>query len=74
MILFFAQNLLTIDDYRKNGVVEYVEVSGSGESCEACKKILRKYTFDDVPEIPHANCTHPMGCRCCIVGVTRLDR
>jgi hypothetical protein len=76
MILFFAQNRFAIDDYRRSGVVEYVEVSGAGDPscCDACRKILRKYTFDDVPEIPHVDCTNPMGCRCCILGVTRLDR
>jgi hypothetical protein len=76
MILFFAQNRFKIDDYRSSGVVEYVEVSGAGDSscCDACRKILGRYTFDDVPEIPHVDCTNPMGCRCCIVGITRLDR
>ncbi len=76
MILFFAQNRFKIDDYRRSGVVEYVEVSGAGDlsCCDACRKILRKYKFDDVPEIPHIDCTNPVGCRCCIVGITRLDR
>ena len=64
MLLFFAQSRAALEGYRSSGVVNYVVVLGSGDSCDACKKIIGNYSLDDVPELPHPECTHAMGCRC----------
>lgn len=43
-------------------------VLASPDSCQECLGLAgRKFTFKDLPKIPHIGCTHKMGCRCDIL-------
>ncbi|MBI1318325.1 MAG: hypothetical protein GC168_05145 [Candidatus Hydrogenedens sp.] len=68
MFIFFAGFQEDIRQLKQCNV-RTVEVLGGGEhSCAACNKIAgRKYPINEVPEIPHADCTMDCGCRCCVV-------
>lgn len=41
-----------------------ITISCANDSCPTCKELARTYPLDGIPELPHPNCTHPMGCRC----------
>lgn len=71
MLMFFAMHRANIDDYKKSGVVKYIEILSSEDPCDTCKKLSKKkYRLNDTPELPHEHCTHEMGCRCDVVAVT----
>jgi hypothetical protein len=47
--------------------VRRIEIAGPNDeyTCEECKKVLGKeFLVARVPELPHAGCTSPRGCRC----------
>ena len=49
---------------------EEVEILGCPDSCEFCKSQSGKiYRSSEAPVLPHAQCTHESGCRCCYLPV-----
>lgn len=49
---------------------EEVEILGCPDSCEFCKSQSGKaYRSTEAPVLPHAQCTHKSGCRCCYLPV-----
>ncbi len=60
-----------IADYKNNrDVVKAVEILPSPDSCDECKKFAgKRYSLNNVPELPHEKCTHKLGCRCTTVPV-----
>ncbi|WP_107812793.1 hypothetical protein [Neisseria sicca] len=49
---------------------EKVEILGCHDSCEFCKSQSGKaYRSSEAPVLPHAQCTHKSGCRCCYLPV-----
>jgi hypothetical protein len=71
MFCSYGIHRVTLEEYRKSGVVKHVEILNSMDSsvCKECKKIAsKKYALSDVPELPHENCTNEEGCRCTIVA------
>lgn len=70
MVLFAGGHRAKLEQYRHAGCSE-VEISGCGDgSCPACRKLGgKKYRVSQVPELPHPECTHEMGCRCMILPV-----
>lgn len=50
-----------------------VSVLAAGSSCDHCKAMQGDYTFESVPLLPHEDCIHPMGCRCCYAPLTELS-
>lgn len=64
MFLFHAQSIATLMQFKEMGV-KYVEVLGTPDSCESCKKIVgKRYKLSEAPTLPNPNCTHEMGCGC----------
>jgi len=65
MLLFHAQFVCNISNFRMAGI-KTVTISACGEgSCDTCKKFAgKRFSIDVVPELPHAGCTNEMGCRC----------
>lgn len=64
MLLFNAQSIATLKQFRESGV-KYIEVLGTSDSCESCKKMTgKRYKLSEAPTLPNPNCTHEMGCRC----------
>lgn len=67
MIYIHADYCRQIKDWRESGMVDRVEIIGSGDSCEACREIAGKtFSIDEVPTIPCPKCTHKKGCLCVI--------
>jgi hypothetical protein len=65
MLLFKSQNAETKKQYKDSGVVQYVEILATPESCDSCKKLEgKRYKLSEAPELPNPYCTHEMGCRC----------
>jgi hypothetical protein len=63
----------TLRSYKANrDVLVGVRIVAAGSSCDHCKDMRGDYTFENVPELPHEGCTHPMGCRCCYSPMTSL--
>lgn len=70
MFLFHASHKTSLEQYRKSGVVKFVEILAAQDSCDECKKFTKKkYKLNEVPELPHENCTHEKGCRCTLIPV-----
>jgi hypothetical protein len=71
MFLFNAQSIASLKQFREMGV-KYVEVSGTPDSCESCKKTSgKRFKLTEAPILPNPDCTHEMGCRC--VYLPRTD-
>jgi hypothetical protein len=71
MVSFHALHNSHIAEYKKNrDVIKAVEILASPDSCDECKKFAgKRYSLDNVPELPHEKCTHKHGCRCTTVPV-----
>ena len=63
----------TIDKYKeqkkaleniKNGLATKVRILTHRHCCPFCEAMEGVYSFDDVPVLPHEECSHPDGCRC----------
>ena len=60
----------TIASFIASGVVRGSRWHAAPDSCRACKSWDDKVyplTSESMP--PHPDCTHPMGCRCCLTSV-----
>lgn len=70
-----ASQKKSLIEYKKSGVVKYVEISSAGEnSCQACKRLNgKRFRLKDEllnPTLPVKNCTGGYGyCRCCYIPV-----
>jgi hypothetical protein len=56
----------------RNGLATKVRILVAQDACPVCQAMEGVYAFDDVPELPHEGCSHPLGCRCFYAPV--LDR
>lgn len=65
MLLFHANHKLDLVRFREMGVKK-ATIEGCGDaSCEECRKMAGKtIPLAKIPELPHAACTHQVGCRC----------
>ena len=70
MFMFFAAHQRDMKQYRelsKAGREYVVEIDTTDDQyrCEACRKLAGKsFRLNEVPELPYAECTSEMGCRC----------
>ncbi len=65
MLLFNANALRELEEYKDSGVVHYVEINAAPNSCESCKKLHgKRYKLNEAQELPNPSCTHELGCRC----------
>lgn len=75
MFLFHAEFLREKNDINnsiKSGIatIKQIEIIASDDSCEECKTMAnKKYTLNNIPELPYEKCTCDLGCRCCISPV-----
>ena len=71
MFSFYALHHVNIVNYKQSGVVKQVEIFATQDSCDACKKISgKRFSLDQVLELPYEHCTHEMGCRCTLLPIT----
>ncbi len=72
MLMFHAQHLVLIEEWRASGTIKEAEIIAAQDSCESCKSEAgKRYKLDELPELPHPSCTFPLGCRC--VAALALD-
>lgn len=66
MVIFHARYKTDIARYKKDhDIVKSVKMLTAPDSCNECKKFIgKRYSLNNVPELPHENCTHKYGCRC----------
>lgn len=70
MILFSALESIRLQEMKQAGV-QRVKVLGSGlpNACSTCKLCNGKtYGIDEVPVLPHENCTCENGCGCLLIA------
>lgn len=48
----------------RNGLATHVRILIHHDCCPFCKAMEGAYDFDEVPQLPHEECSHPLGCRC----------
>lgn len=60
-----------IAQHKENSdVIKSVEILTAPDSCDECKKFAgKRYSLNNLPELPHEKCTHKNGCRCTVVPV-----
>ena len=46
------------------GLATKVRILAHRDACPYCRAMEGVYSFEDVPELPHEECSHPNGCRC----------
>lgn len=57
---------------KAKGSIVGVRILVSEASCPTCRALADQvYTPDTAPHLPHADCTHPDGCRCAYTPVMR---
>lgn len=74
MLSFHGSYLYDIKRF-KNSDIKFVQILSTETSCENCKKYAgKKYPIDQVVELPNPECTHEMGCRCCLTAIIDIPR
>lgn len=58
-----AEQKAALDKIR-GGLATKVRILANRDACPYCQAMEGVYDFDDVPELPHEECSHPNGCRC----------
>jgi len=48
----------------RNGLATKVRILTHRDCCPYCEAMEGAYEFDEVPVLPHEECSHPDGCRC----------
>jgi hypothetical protein len=48
----------------RNGLATKVRILTHRDCCPYCEAMEGTYSFEDVPKLPHEECSHPEGCRC----------
>jgi len=70
MLLFSASQSFNLSVFRASDYVRAVKLLTGPDLCEACSRDDQiEYSLDDVPELPHAECTCKIGCPCGMVAV-----
>lgn len=67
MLVFYAQNLRSIEEYKESGVVKKIKILSANDqrTCDSCKKINGGvYSLNNALELPHKDCSCLDGCRC----------
>lgn len=63
----------SINSYCESGVVDFVQVLSTADSCEACKRWQgKKIPLQDAKKLkilPIKDCSHKKGCRCCYLPI-----
>ncbi|WP_158920896.1 hypothetical protein [Acidisphaera sp. S103] len=64
MVTFAANHQTERASFTRLGIRK-CEILGSGDSCRHCQRFVgKKFAPNQLPELPHPQCTHDMGCRC----------
>jgi len=73
MLMFYASHKIELGRLQQMGFAKGVTILSASDSCEHCRSLAgRFYLWGEVPELPHPDCEHPMGCRCQYISSSRL--
>jgi len=53
----------SLERMRANPRIKYIVVCVPEDACPACQNLTGTYPKDQVPRLPYAECSHPLGCR-----------
>lgn len=69
MVLFHVCHLRTLKHCQEMGDKRVnILTAGAGSSCDRCLEMEgKKFPLEKVPELPHPECEHELGCRCLII-------
>ncbi|MHB0987826.1 MAG: hypothetical protein ACYC3P_04060 [Bellilinea sp.] len=71
---FHEMHNKSLKNYFENSdVIKGVQILASSDSCSECKKLtgITYLLSEKIPELPHPNCTHEMGCRCTYIPIVK---
>ncbi|MEX2238067.1 MAG: hypothetical protein WEB00_11080 [Dehalococcoidia bacterium] len=65
------QTLTRLTDAYYRHQIEAIRIDCGPGSCEECRAACGEYHPLRVPRLPHANCSHDLGCRCAYKPIAR---
>lgn len=66
-----AASTASLRTYRESGLIDEVEILGSGGGCPTCAAVAgRRYQLDEAPPLPIRGCTSDR-CACAYVPIVR---
>ncbi len=60
----FSTTTVTLRRLRENPRVRAIRVTVADDACPHCYELLKTYSKEEVPVLPHEGCSHENGCRC----------
>lgn len=59
-----SETAVTLRKLKDNPRVGKIRIIPHGDCCPACRAAEGEWEKDNVPDLPVAGCSHPLGCRC----------
>ena len=60
----FSATTVALTRLRANPRVSSIRVTVANDACPHCYELMKTYSKDKVPHLPHEGCSHANGCRC----------
>ena len=60
----YSTNAVALKHLQANPRVSAIRISVAEDACPYCYELLKTYSKDKVPHLPHEGCSHTNGCRC----------
>ena len=60
----FSATMIALKHMQANARVKAVRVPVAGDACPHCYELMKTYSKDKAPHLPHEACSHENGCRC----------
>ena len=60
----FSSTAVALQRFRENPRVRSIRVTVANDACPYCYELMKTYSKDEVPHLPHEGCSHENGCRC----------
>ena len=60
----FSATSVALKRMQSNPRIRSIRVSASDDACPHCYELLKTYSKNEVPHLPHPGCSHDNGCRC----------
>ena len=60
----FSATSVALKRMQANPRIRAIRVSVADDACPHCYELLKTYSKNEVPHLPHQGCSHENGCRC----------
>jgi hypothetical protein len=60
----FSATSIALKRMQANPRIKAIRVSVADDACPHCYELLKTYSKNEVPALPHHGCSHENGCRC----------